>query len=244
MKPPVIDRLIRSKRKTIALILRPDGSLEVRAPLHLPEKDILEWVAMKSKWIEKHRQLVLQTQAEKARLAGRNFQNGDLVYVMGKTYPLRVIQTSMQTLRLEKNRLVMSSDLLPHARTVLQKFLSKHLNLALALRLPKFIDQVGKQPAKVRVSQARTRWGSCSSNGNIAFNWRLAMAPSEILDYIIVHELMHLKHPNHSRAFWADVARILPDYNARKQWLKQYGTWLTLEHINEQPLPSYQPAAK
>jgi predicted metal-dependent hydrolase len=70
------------------------------------------------------------------------------------------------------------------------------------------------------------------------------MAPLEILDYIIVHELTHLKHRNHSRAFWAEVARILPDYKARQRWLKQYGAWLTLERINDQPLPPYQPAAK
>jgi len=242
MNPPKIDRLIRSQRKTVALIIRPDGSLEVRAPLRLPKKEILEWVASKSNWIEKHRQQVLQIQAEKAQAAGRSLQNGDLLYVMGKTYPLRVIKT--QTLRLEKTRLVMSSDLLPHAKTALQKFLTELLNLTLAFRFSIFTEKIGKQPARVRISKARTRWGSCSSNGTIAINWRLSMAPLEILDYIIVHELVHLKHPNHSRAFWAEVARILPDYKARKQWLKQYAAWLTLERINDQPLPPYHPAVK
>jgi len=244
MNPPKIDRLIRSKRKTLALIIRPDGSLEVRAPLHLPQKDILDWVASKSSWIEKHRQQVLQVQAEKAGSPARPFQSGDLVYVMGKTYPLRVIQTRTETLRLETTRLVMSSDLLPNAHTILQQFLTNFLNLTLPLRVAKFSELIGKKPAKVRISKARTRWGSCSSNGNIAVNWRLAMAPLEILDYIIVHELAHLKHPNHSRAFWAEVARILPDYKTRKQWLRQYGAWLTLERINDQALPPYPPAAK
>jgi predicted metal-dependent hydrolase len=244
MNPPQIDRLIRSKRKTIALIIRSDGSLEVRAPLHLPKKDILEWVASKSGWIEKHRQQVLQAQAEKARSPDRPLQSGDLVYVMGKTYPLRVIKTQTKTLRLEATRLVMSSDLLPNAHAVLQQYLTNLLASGLALRFSRFIDLIGKKPAMVRISKARTRWGSCSSNGNIALNWRLAMAPPEILDYIIVHELAHLKHPNHSRAFWAEVGRILPDYKARKQWLKQYGGWLTLERINDQPLPPFPPAAK
>lgn len=244
MNLPKIDRLIRSKRKTIALIIRPDGSLEVRAPLHLPQKDILEWVASKNSWIEKHRQQVLRVQAEKAGIPNRPLQSGDLVYVMGKTYPLRVIKTQTKTLRLEATRLVMSSDLLPNAHTVLQQFLTNFLNLTLTLRLAKFSDLIGKKPAMVRISNARTRWGSCSSNGNIALNWRLAMAPPEILDYIIVHELTHLKHPNHSRTFWAEVGHILPDYKARKQWLKQYGGWLTLERINDQPLPPYPPAAK
>lgn len=244
MNPPEIARLVRSKRKTLALIIRPDGSLEVRAPLHLSENVILEWVASKSGWIEKHRQQVLQVQAEKANSPARPFQNGDLVYILGKTYPLRVIQTRSETLRLEKTRLVISSDLLPHAHAVLQQFLTNLLNLTLPLRLERLTERIGKKPVKVRISKARTRWGSCSSNGNIALNWRLVMAPPEILDYIIVHELAHLTHPNHSRAFWAEVARILPDYKARKQWLRQYGAWLTLERINDQPLPPYPPAAK
>lgn len=244
MTLPQIDKLVRSKRKTIALIIRPDGTLEVRAPLRLSKKDILEWVASKREWIEKHRQEVLKAQAEKAKPANRPLQSGDLIYILGQSYPLHIIESRNSILRLETTRLVMSSDLLPNAEAVLQDFLSNHLNLTLSLRLPYFTDLIGKAPAKVRLSKARTRWGSCSSNGNIAFNWRLAMAPPEIVDYIIVHELAHLKHPNHSRAFWAEVARILPDYKARKRWLRQYGAWLTLERINDQPLPPYRPAAK
>ncbi len=244
MNPTKIDRLVRTKRKTLALIIRPDGTLEVRAPLRLPQKDILEWVAGKREWIEKHRQEVLKEQAERAKLANRPLQSGDLIYILGQSYPLRIIKTQDSVLRLETTRLIMSSDLLPHAQAVLQKFLTNHLSLTLTLRLPHFTDLIGKEPMKVRLSKARTRWGSCSSHGNIAFNWRLAMAPLEIVDYIIVHELVHLKHPNHSRAFWAEVARILPDYKARKQWLKQYGSWLTLERINDRPLPPYRPAAK
>ncbi len=244
MTPPKIDRLVRSKRKTVALIIRPDGSLEVRAPLRMPKKDILEWVASKSGWIEKHRQQILQAQAEQAKSALRPFQSGDLIYVFGKTYPLRIVKTQTETLQLQKTRLLMSSDLLPDARAALQRFLTNMLNWTLSLRISVFAAQIGKQPTKIRITQARTRWGSCSSKGSIAFNWRLAMAPPEIVDYIIVHELAHLIHPNHSRAFWDEVARILPDYKARKQWLKRYGSWLTLERINDQPLPPYQPAAR
>lgn len=210
MNPPQIDRLIRSKRKTIALIIRPDGSLEVRAPLHLPKKDILEWVASKSGWIEKHRQQVLQSQAEKARIPDRPLQSGDLVYVMGKTYPLWVIKTQTETLRLEATRLVMSSDLLTNAHAVLQQYLTNLLASGLALRFSRFIDLIGKKPAKVRISKARTRWGSCSSNGNIALNWRLVMAPLQILDYIIVHELAHLKHPNPAAPSGLRLAAFCP----------------------------------
>jgi predicted metal-dependent hydrolase len=78
----------------------------------------------------------------------------------------------------------------------------------------------------VRISSARTRWGSCSSRGSLSFTWRLVMAPVEVVDYVIVHELAHLRVHNHSPEFWKEVARLMPDYAQRKQWLKDNGRLL------------------
>ena len=81
---------------------------------------------------------------------------------------------------------------------------------------------------KVRISSARTRWGSCSARGTLSFTWRLVMAPPEVIDYVVVHEMCHLKEMNHSGAFWARVEAILPDYKARRKWLKDHGAGLRL----------------
>lgn len=82
--------------------------------------------------------------------------------------------------------------------------------------------------SRISVREQKTRWGSCSSKGTLSFNWKLMLAPPAILDYVIVHELCHLAHMNHSERFWSCVATILPDYKERRKWLKEHGNELTL----------------
>ncbi len=78
-------------------------------------------------------------------------------------------------------------------------------------------------PGRIIVREQKTRWGSCSSKHNINLNWKLIMMPEEILNYVVVHELAHLKQMNHSKAFWEEVEKVLPDYKKQKEWLKQNG---------------------
>lgn len=82
--------------------------------------------------------------------------------------------------------------------------------------------------SSITIRDQKTRWGSCSSRGTLSFNWRLMLAPLNILDYVIVHELCHLTHMNHSKDFWNCVETILPDYKERRKWLKEHGHELTL----------------
>ena len=90
-------------------------------------------------------------------------------------------------------------------------------------RVSHFAPLVGVAPGRITVRSQRTRWGSCSANGNLSFNCLLMLCPPEVVDYVVVHELCHRRQMNHSPAFWAEVERILPDYRARKQWLKDNG---------------------
>lgn len=92
----------------------------------------------------------------------------------------------------------------------------------------------GGRYTSVTIRDQKTRWGSCSSLGTLSFNYRLIFAPPEILDYVVVHELCHLTHMNHSKDFWNMVGSILPDYKARRQWLREHGQELTLERCLEQ----------
>lgn len=97
-------------------------------------------------------------------------------------------------------------------------------------RCEELIRQTGGHYEKITIRDQKTRWGSCSQTGTLSFNYRLMMAPPEVIDYVIVHELCHLTHMNHSKAFWNMVAGILPDYAERKHWLKQHGHELNEEH--------------
>ena len=112
------------------------------------------------------------------------------------------------------------------------------VKMALALALKKYawrvindcwmrvIETAPKLPVVWRLSSAKTRWGSCSTAGNLNFNWRLVLAPREVLDYVVVHELAHRKEMNHSRKFWAEVKNVLPDYEKRRKWLKEFGGYV------------------
>lgn len=89
-----------------------------------------------------------------------------------------------------------------------------------------YAAQIGKRVGRVTVRDTRTRWGSCSSTGNLSFSWRLAFAPREVMEYVVAHEVAHLRHMNHSTAFWNLVAFLCPDYEAAKEWLRLHGKHL------------------
>ena len=86
-----------------------------------------------------------------------------------------------------------------------------------------FALRMGVDYGRITIREQKTRWGSCSSKGNLNFNWKLILAPPEVLDYVVVHELCHLKEMNHSKAFWDEVGKVMPEYETYKLWLKENG---------------------
>ena len=95
--------------------------------------------------------------------------------------------------------------------------------MVIGQRVSWFAAKMGVTYGRISIRAQKTRWGSCSSRGNLNFNWKLILMPPEILDYVVVHELAHRKQMNHSKLFWAEVERILPDYERRRRWLKENG---------------------
>jgi predicted metal-dependent hydrolase len=107
-------------------------------------------------------------------------------------------------------------------KSVIEKFLKANLKLALDELVSKYSNILKLYPHKITIRKQKTRWGSCSSQGNVNFNLALIMVPISVLEYVVAHELCHLKHPNHSRDFWELVATIIPDYTQQQQWLKTH----------------------
>lgn len=173
--------VIRSRRKTIALQIREDGSVLVRAPYWMTNAEISSFVKDKKDWIRRHLDKL-----------GENVNNSPGTFL------------SEAELR----------------------SLAERAAEAIPSRVAFFARKLGVTYGRITIRCQRTRWGSCSEKGNLNFNCLLMKAPKDVLDYVVVHELCHRLEMNHSSRFWAEVAKVLPDYKASEKWLRENGKLL------------------
>ena len=224
-----IDQFTRSRRRTIAIQVRPDGQVFVRAPLRASEKLIREFVDSKADWIR-------QKQAEALRrvpLVVKHYQVGERFLFLGREYTLGIVKKQRAALTLD-GRFSLSEAAQPRARKAFEQWYKAQALKVMGERVQLYAAKHGFKPGRVRISSARTRWGSCSSRGTLSFTWRLVMAPLEVIDYVVIHELVHLKVKNHSKTFWGSVAALMPDYKRHVTWLKKNGGLLTLGEVSKQ----------
>jgi len=113
-------------------------------------------------------------------------------------------------------------------RKAMEKWYRKKADRIINDRVGLYIEKIGKRPQVVKVKEQKRRWGSCTAKSKLYFNWRIIMAPGGIIDYVVVHEMSHLVHANHSKKFWQKVESVLPDYKKRRKWLKDNGIKLNL----------------
>lgn len=222
-------KLIRGKqKKTISIYVDKTG-VTVRAPRRISEKDILAFVGKKARWI-----LGKQEQIKQAMqlYPPKVFVSGEMFPYLGKQHRLKIVsseKTSKTKCRFINGRLeveinpALDSNLIAAAirRAVFHWYLMR-AELKIRERLPLYADRLGTWPTAVVIKNQKSRWGSCSYTGVVRLNWKIIMAPLSVLDYIIVHELCHLKHPNHSAAFWNEVESLIPDYRNKKAWFKEH----------------------
>jgi len=172
---PQIHRLIRCKRRSLALIVNDQAQLIIRAPHRLPEVEILKFVDRKRRWIEKK-----------------------IAEISSRPRP-RVLSEA------EKD----------YFQSLARKIIPERVNY--------YSKLTGLRPKLVRINNAKKRWGSCGAKWNLNFPWRLVLTPPDVIDYVVVHELVHLAERNHSKRFWKRVEEILPDYRQRRKSLKKRG---------------------
>ncbi|MBI3175799.1 MAG: M48 family metallopeptidase [Chloroflexi bacterium] len=227
MTSPLPDyRLVRSRRRTLALVIDTDGTLTVRAPLKLANSAIQEFLAQKADW-------VLRTQSKlKARAAQRpshTFETGDSFLWLGQFIPLTLVPAQRPALQFDGLRFTLSQKAQVNAKTYFEAWYKEQARGYLQSRLDHFARLHHFSYRGLRITSARTRWGSCNSKNELAFAWRLLMAPPEVVDYVVVHELAHTVHHNHGPKFWKLVGDILPDCKVHVRWLKEHGNKLHLE---------------
>ena len=158
----------------------------------------------------------------------REFVNGEGFPYLGSTYRLQIVDDARYDLLLKNGLFILKRSALSKAR---DKFVAFYKEKGKA-RLPRYVEQyarkMGLQPTGIRVQELKNRWASCSANGVLNFHWRCMMAPLTAVEYIVVHELSHLKHPDHSLEFWHTIEKVLPDYAQAKSWLRLHGAGLEL----------------
>ena len=198
-----------------------DGLVEVRAPFKIEQKEIDSFVLQKMGWIKK--KLSLQKSIKK--LIRKKFKNEENFQFLGKDLKLKItisenkksyIDDKFIYLVLNNNKENFKEKIKEKLETLFREtakdvFKNKTLNEAKKIKVT---------PKKIIVRSYKRRWGSCSHKKDISYNWKLIMAPEKIIRYVIIHELCHLVHFNHSRDFWKSVEKIIPDYKSSKEWLK------------------------
>ena len=211
------------RKRSIALRLQDDGSVLVMAPTRMTDRQIKQYVARKSAWIAKQRAKLSQAGNE-----GNDYRDGGVLSYLGQRYAIQCVIGAPVNIHLDGEHLTLQ---LPASEFLQPENIAFHLrawcceqaNQQLPERVEAQAARMGETIAAVQIKNYRSRWGSCTRQRMIQLNWKLIFCPSAVIDYVVVHELCHLKHFNHSPAFWAEVARTMPDYQQHKVWLKQNG---------------------
>jgi predicted metal-dependent hydrolase len=221
-------RLRRASRRTLGFAIGASG-LTVSAPRSVAQAQIDAALQRKTAWILRH--LAAQGQRRQAQQAARiEWRDGAELPWLGEPLRIRLAPQLSRTL-LQAARpltqepatllLALSADTAPEAlRAAVQRWLQRQARALFEARIAVHAAPMGVQIRQLRLSSARTRWGSASSDGSIRLNWRLIHFPVETIDYVVVHELAHLREMNHSPAFWAIVQAAMPDHEQRRRQLR------------------------
>ena len=219
--------LTRSKRKTASIYVERDGQVSVLVPKRLSNSQIEELLEAKRKWIYKN--LAEWHDLNTARVR-REYVNGEGFLYLGRTYRLRVVEEQNKPLTLKDGYFCLRSDVAARnaADAAFRAFYRDKGQRKIGERVAHYEGRMGVQSKGVRIIDLRNRWASCTTEGSLNFHWKCMMSPTTILDYIVVHELAHLVFANHTKAFWHEVDKVMPNYQQRKEWLRVNGAGMDL----------------
>lgn len=214
----IVYRLHRVRRRTIGFQVNERG-LTIRAPRSIAMREIEAAIVESQRWIFA-KQLEWRAWCERQRLTAIRFADGGTVQYLGKVKTLRLgapVVRSDDEIQLALPAEASEAEV----RQALQAWLQAQARSVIGGRLERFSERIHARFAGWRLSSARTQWGSCSHDGRVRLNWRLVHFPLPVIDYVIAHELAHLRELNHSPRFWREVARLLPGFEAARDQIKR-----------------------
>lgn len=220
--------VVRSQRNTADIVLERDGRLIVRAPEWAADEQIEKIVNAKLRWI--YRNLAEWRDLNATRIL-REYKSGEGFLYLGRSYRLKLVEEQVEPLLLKHGRFTLRRNLVEAgeidlARRAFREYYVARGRDRITKRVTYFAPKVDAKPRGVEVKELGHRWASCSPMGELSFHWKCMMAPQSIIDYIIVHELCHFHHLDHTAAFWNEVDKVMPNYRERKEWLKVNGAGL------------------
>lgn len=204
--------IIRTRRKSIALVVNSQGDLVVRAPYYVSQRMIMEFVTHKQSWIAKQQKRV---ETENAKFIPTIVAPGGIIQYGGTLY--RIDMENVEEITICGNSVLLPKNT---GEEQLCQWLRKQAIAVLTKQVVFYAARMQVTFKKLRLSNAKTRWGSCSFYNVLSFSWRLIMCPPEVLDYVVVHELCHIHNKSHNKLFWQQVELVLPNYRNSEQWLK------------------------
>jgi predicted metal-dependent hydrolase len=210
------NKIIRSKRKTLSLTINENAELIIRAPKRLSIEKIQDFINEKENWINRKKRLI------ENQIKDVTSNHNKLLY-LGNLFPINVEQNASKELFFTGEEFIANS-IEPDSLSLSIKKWYKNKFKEIALpRVAYFANKHNLMVNQVRIKNQKTMWGSCSSKNNINLNYLLLMAPMGVIDYVIVHELVHTIHRNHSTDFWDSVESIMPEFQEHKRWLQKNG---------------------
>jgi len=221
-------QLIRSKkrRKTLSLCVKADGRIVLSVPYQTPQREIERFILEKERWI-------LQKTSESKRRRqeiDRSWAPGETFLYLGESYPLEIQHSGTQEpgLRFSFGSFFLCHASLRNAKELFIEWYKRKAREIIPFRVNHYSHQLHLYPQSVRISSAQSRWGSCSGDNRLSFSWRIILAPLSVIDYVLLHELVHIREKNHSRKFWNYLESILPNYKSQRLWLRENGHRLSV----------------
>lgn len=214
-----IKKIIRSNRKTIALQVDSDTALIVKAPFNASDAIIEKVILKHYQWLVRKQKEILLRQT---RFPKKKFVEGECFYFLGNKYNLRLVKEQKEVLTIKNHSFLLRKNH-TNPREIFINWYKRMAQIKLPRSVARLAEQYGFSYNKISITNAEKQWGSCSHLGNLNFPWRLIMTPQQIIDYVIIHELVHLNIKNHSKIFWSKVKEYLPEYKMHRDWLKKNG---------------------
>jgi len=220
--PQTPDEIIFDRRrKRLMVQVLPGGRVVLKAPLGTTKRQINSFLEQHSAWIAEKRALMAR-QPEPSQAI--RFVEGELLWLEGRQYPLHLAGSGVRGLVFKAGQgFILAATEQGEGAERLESFYREATRKAVAVFCERYAKKWGLQVRSIRITSAKTRWGSCSRQNSLNFSLRLAMVPPEALEYVVAHELAHTRHHDHSQAFWNFLGQMLPGYETQRRWLKQNG---------------------